>query len=241
MFVHGFFAGDCPAGLDVKSLMSGATDELVHHGWTGRLDVVSFYACDQGGSRIGEDTSDTSIRRIGSQLANYIYRTYTAHGQVVDIVAHSIGGLAARVAVKFTAAGARGFPTSLLVNRVVTFSTPYDGITRSAMREVPGLRGTREGHEVRIGSSFLASLARRGNVAGTHWLVIGSSGGCDVVRGASAVGVPHALRLRYTGCFAHDQYLYDATRTRSYPAFRDGVRTMAYGPLKQMRIFLARS
>ena len=241
VFVHGFFANKCP-GLNVRSVMSGPTHELANNGWTGALDIVSFYACDQGGSRIGEDTVDTSIRRIGLQLAGYIYRKYTSQGQPVDIVAHSIGGLAARVAIKFTAAKASGFPPSLLVHRVVTFSAPYEGVEPWAIRAVPGLRGTREAREVRVGSSFLTSLATRGNVAGTQWLVIGSSGrDCDVVRGASAVGVPHAIRLRYIGCYSHLWYLSDATKTRSLPAYRNGARTMAYGPLKQMRLFLAKS
>ena len=241
VFVHGFYPDQCPDGLKVSSAMSGPTGELRDKGWTGALDVVSFYACDHGGSRIGKDTTDTSIRRIGSQLAHYIYRTYTENGQAVDIVAHSIGGLAARVAIKFTRAHLLGFPPSLLVNRVVTFSTPYNGVTRSAIREVPGLPGTRQARQIRVGSSFLSYLATHGDLAGTRWLVIGSSGGCDIVRGASAVGVPHALRLRYTGCWSHNQYLYDATSTRSYPAYRDGVLTMAYGPLKQMAMFLAKS
>lgn len=241
VFVHGFFADECP-GLNVRSSMSGPTSELANHGWTGALDVVSFYACDQGGSRIGEDTADTSIRRIGLQLAGYIYRKYTSQGQTVDIVGHSIGGLAARVAIKFTAAKARGFPPSLLVNRVVTFSAPYNGVERWAIRAIPGLRGTREAREVRIGSSFLTTLANRGNVAGTKWLVIGSSGhDCDVVRGASAVGVPHAIRLRYIGCYSHLWYLSDDTKTRSLRAYRNGILTTAYGPLKQMRLFLAKS
>jgi triacylglycerol esterase/lipase EstA (alpha/beta hydrolase family) len=241
VFVHGFYPDDCPDGLHVTSAMSGPTGELADHGWTGSLDVVAFYACDHGGTRIGNDTTDTSIRRIGAQLAQYIYRTYTAQGQAVDIVAHSIGGLAARVATKFTAAKLPGFPPSLLVNRVVTFSTPYKGVALSAIREVPGFPGTRQARQVRVGSAFLASLATHGSAAGTRWLVIGSSGGCDLVRGGSAVGVLHALRLRYTGCWSHIQYLYDATATRSYPAYRNGVRTMAYGPLKEMTRFLVRS
>lgn len=241
VFVHGFFPDECPDGLHVTSAMSGPTNELTDKGWTGALDVVAFYACDHGGTRIGNDTSDTSIRRIGAQLARYIYQTYTAEGQPVDIVAHSIGGLAARVAIKYTAARMRGFPPSLLVNRVVTFSTPYKGVSRSAIREVPGLPGTRQARQIRVGSSFLAALATHGDVAGTQWLVIGSSGGCDIVRGASAVGAGHAQRLRYTGCWSHIQYLYDATATRSYRAYRNGVLTRAYGPLKEMAIFLARS
>jgi pimeloyl-ACP methyl ester carboxylesterase len=241
VFVHGFFSDDCPPRLNVATAMARPVGQLSDHGWTGALDVVSYYVCDQGGSRIGLDTANTSFRKIGAQLARYIYRTYTAEGQPVDIVAHSSGGLVARVAVKYTAAQVRGFPPSLLVNRVVTFSTPFGGVARWAIRAIPGLRRTREAKQVRIGSAFLATLASHGTAAGTKWLVIGSSSGCDLVSGASAVRVRHAIRLRYTGCFTHDQYLTDATRTRSYPAYRNGIRTTTYGPLKEMRIFLART
>lgn len=241
VFVHGFFGGRCPTGLNVASAMIGPTYELATGGWGGPLDVVSYYACDQGGSRIGSDTTGTSIRRIGAQLARYIYRTYTAHGQTVDVVAHSMGGLVARTAVEFTADHARGFPPSLLVNRVVTFSTPFNGVSRAAIRAVPGLAGTRQARQARVGSAFLASLARRGITAGTDWLVIGSSGGCDLVGGASAVDMPHAVRIRYAGCWSHTAYLYNRTPTRSYPAYRNGIATMAYGPLAQMSRFLARS
>jgi triacylglycerol esterase/lipase EstA (alpha/beta hydrolase family) len=240
IFVHGFFADVCPTGLRVASAMSGPTAELADDGWTGALDVVSYYACDQGGTRIGSDTANTSIRRIGAQLAGYIYRTYTRHDRPVDIVAHSIGGLAARTAIKFTADHARGFPPALLVDRVVTFSTPFAGVDRTAIRAVPGLRGTREARQVRMGSAFLRDLAGRPVAPGTRWLVIGSSGGCDLVHAASALAVPGALRIRYTGCWSHTDYLSDATATRSYPAYRDGVRTRTYGPLKQMSMFLAK-
>jgi hypothetical protein len=64
VFVHGFFADDCPTDVNVAAAMAGPTSELAAGGWTGRLDVVAYYACDHGGSRIGSDTTDTSIRFV---------------------------------------------------------------------------------------------------------------------------------------------------------------------------------
>lgn len=240
VFVHGFYAERCPDGLNVASALIGPTFELRAAGWAGPLDVVSYYACDRSGSAIGADTPNTSIRRIGAQLARYIYRKYTAQGQPVDIVAHSMGGLIARTAIELTAHHLRGFPPALRVDRVVTFSTPFAGISRAAIRAVSGLAGTRQARQVRAGSRFLRSLASRGVAPGTDWLAIGSSGGCDLVPGTSAVDVPHALRLRYAGCWSHTQYLYNRTATRSFAAYRDGVPTTAYAPLKQMSRFLAK-
>jgi triacylglycerol esterase/lipase EstA (alpha/beta hydrolase family) len=239
VFVHGFYADKCP-GLNVATAMAGPTAELKAIGWTGTLDAVSYYACDQGGSRIGSDTVDTPIGTIARQLANYIYDTYTSHGQTVDIVAHSMGGLVARTALDFTKLQVSGFPPSLLVKRVVTFSTPFTGVGLSTIQAVPGLAGTYQARQVASGSYLLQRLSNAGPPAGTggtDWLVIGSSGGCDVVPGPSAVGLPGALQILYTGCWSHVQYLYDATATRSYPATKNGTATAAYGPLVLMALF----
>jgi triacylglycerol esterase/lipase EstA (alpha/beta hydrolase family) len=241
VFVHGFYANKCP-GLDVAAAMAGPVAELKAAGWTGRLDVVSYYACDQGGSRIGSDTVDTPIQTIGQQLANYLYDTYTSHGQTVDIVAHSMGGLVVRAALDYTKAQAAGFPPSLLVKHVVTFSTPFAGVGPSTIQAVPGLAGTFQATQVSAGSTLLQRLANQGSPTGsggTAWLAIGSSGGCDVVPGASAVGLSGALQILYTGCWSHIQYLTNATATRSYPAYKNGTSTMAYGPLVLMALFFA--
>ena len=240
VFVHGFYQDNCP-GLNVSSAMGGPKMELQAGGWTGNLDVVSYYACDQGGSRIGSDTDDTPIQTIAKQLANYLYKTYSSRGQTVDLVAHSMGGLVARTAIEFTESKATGFPPYLRVQRVVTFSTPFRGVGPSTITAVPGLAGTVQASEVSTGSSLLQSLTSGGAAnasGGTSWLVIGSSGGCDIVPGRSAVAMPGALKIRYTGCWTHVQYLTNWTQTRSYGAYKNGTATMAYGPLELMRLFL---
>jgi triacylglycerol esterase/lipase EstA (alpha/beta hydrolase family) len=243
VFVHGFNHDNCSKpGLNVTAAMSGPMQELTKTGWSGRLDVVSYYACDQGGSRIGSDTVSTPIETIAAQLANYIYRTYTAHGQAVDIVAHSMGGLVARVAVENTESHVAGFPSSLLVKRVVAFSTPYNGLSASTINTVAGLPGTYQASEMLAGSSFLQSLHRAGiadGTGGTDWLTVGSSGGCDFVPGPSASSLPDALHIVYTGCWSHFQYLYNFTKTRSYPAYLNSSATTTYGSLELMRIFLS--
>jgi pimeloyl-ACP methyl ester carboxylesterase len=243
VFVHGFHHDNCAkAAFNVTSAMSGPMIDLSQTGWSGRLDPVSYYACDQGGSRIGSDTVNTPIETIAAQLANYIYRTYSAPGHTVDIVAHSMGGLIARAAVEYTESHAPGFPPFLLVKRVVAFSTPYNGLSPAVIYSVPGLAGTYQASQMFSGSSFLQSLQRGGaadGTGGTDWLTVGSSGGCDFVSGSSATSLPDALRVSYSGCWSHWQYLFCYATTRSYPAYINSYATTTYGSLDLMRIFLS--
>lgn len=240
VFVHGFYRNTCP-GLDVNSAMYGPKLELSATGWTGPLDIVSYYSCDQGGSRIGSDTNNTSIDTIAAQLATYIFNTYTARGQAVDIVAHSMGGLITRTALQQTAAHAAGFPYSLLVSHVVTFSTPFAGIGPGAAATVPGLVGTVQGTQVMAGSALIKALSatNAASTGGASWMVVGSSGGCDLVPGASAVAVPGAIQLLYTGCWSHIQYLTTYSTAKNFPATLNGTSTLAYGSLQLMRVFLS--
>lgn len=242
VFVHGFYNDTCPSGLNVTSAMFGPLLDLTVTGWTGDLDVVSYYACDQGGSRIGSDTVNTPIQTIAAQLAAYIFATYSSRGQEVDIVAHSMGGLVARAAIEYTASHVSGFPPYLLVKRVVTFSTPFAGVGPATINAVPGLAGTYQAAQVLAGSSFLQSFERAGAAPagnGPDWLTIGSSGGCDLVPGASAVALAGAaFQVLYTGCWSHVQYLLNFTLTRSFGAILNGTPTLAYSPIELMRIFL---
>jgi pimeloyl-ACP methyl ester carboxylesterase len=241
--VHGFFADQCPVGLDVDSAMSGPVDQLSSTGWTGSEDVVSYYDCDSGGDRIASDTTDTSIRRIAKQLAGHIYDRYSSHGQTVDLVAHSMGGLIVRAALYWTQRHSRGFPAKLLVRRVVTFSTPFAGIAAGTASSVPGLSGTYQGTQVITGSRFLTNLgsaAPQGD-GGTTWLVIGSSGGCDLVPGSSATALDGATQVLYSGCWSHTQYLVPQPASRLSAVTVDGgtVYRGVAAPLVLMGDFLA--
>lgn len=242
VFVHGFYADHCPSpGLNVTTAMSGPVKQLTSAAWQGRRDVVSYYACDVGGTRIGSDTTNTPIETIAAQLATYVYTTYTAHGQTVDVVAHSMGGLVIRAALLLTQQHAAGFPASLLVRRVVTFSTPHNGIAASTTSSVPGLTGTYQGKEVVTGSTFLQKLAAGGvpqGSGGTTWLVVGSSGGCDLVPGASATALA-GVRMNYTGCWSHVQYLLNPGSTAKYAAWVNSSYLSTGNPLYAMYVFLS--
>ena len=58
----------------------------------------------------GAATTDRPIQDIARDLAIYIDANYTSRGRPVDIIAHSMGGLVARVALLGSAQGWDGSP-----------------------------------------------------------------------------------------------------------------------------------
>ena len=92
------------------------------------MTTIGYYPGDKGrcDAMIGDGkaTNDRPIQDIAADLANYI----DAQGKPVNIIAHSMGGLIARVALLGSAQGWEGFPPKLDVNNVVTLSTPHRGV-----------------------------------------------------------------------------------------------------------------
>lgn len=144
LFVHGYIntLGGC-AGEDVSKTDAQLGRMLTAQGWTGPLVGLSYYCGDKGGPSIDNAGtghcdrwstagygSGTAIERLACDFAWWTYDTYTVDGQAVDVVAHSMGGLISRYALSSVAAGDAAFPPSLLVNDVVTISTPYAGWDR---------------------------------------------------------------------------------------------------------------
>jgi pimeloyl-ACP methyl ester carboxylesterase len=151
-----------------------------------------------------------------------VYDTYSAKGQPVDLVGHSMGGLIIRWAMSRVAVHDSAFPPSLKVSQVVTMSTPYDGAIAS-VGSLAACTNSLECDQFAANSSFLKSLAAGPSPSGTDWSALGG-GPCDLMTAASATAVASAHRLSWiVPCYTHSQILFDdsqaldATATFSNP------------------------
>lgn len=129
-FVHGY---DTSGGLDCAEYWGNALDEFNNTGWHGPLRTVGFYAddvnCDVTVGLNSRVATDARITRIAANFAHFVYRNNTKNGQSVDIIAHSMGGIIARVALLGSAQGWPGFPQeNIRVGNVVTLGTPHGGL-----------------------------------------------------------------------------------------------------------------
>ena len=106
LLIHGYDPWGTPtSNCDMWASMESA---LQAQGFTGPLTSVGYYdnqvACDVSVIPYGSPTAHyapsggvhdryASIRHLGYELAWTIYERYSKHGQTVDVVAHSMGGL----------------------------------------------------------------------------------------------------------------------------------------------------
>jgi len=248
VLVHGYdFTTGC-AGVDNAAYWRNTMLEmtLATRANIPAADVVpvSYYQCDTNGvditgyvagvsypvvrtpggvyPRSGFGTS-TPITRISEDLAWFIYNEYTSKGRPVNIVGHSMGGLIARESLRRVQAGDIAMPPSLNVNKVLTVSTPHNGLNFSC-------GNTGQCSEMREGSAFITSLqsnAAPQGINGTSWWAMGSAGTgvgnglaskCDFVPTNSAIAVG-GVDLVYTKpCYQHTVYLSD----RSYRLDAEG-------------------
>ena len=114
---------------------------------------------------------DCSINNLAYHLAWYIYWNFSRYGTSVHVVAHSMGGLIIRSAL-YERPRQSVFPPSLLVESVVAFATPNDGLNLPAFT-------TEQTRQMQGSSAYLASLNSNSDPQGnngTHWLLIGSTG-----------------------------------------------------------------
>lgn len=122
----------------------------------------------------GKATNERPIQDIAADLAHHIHENYTAKGESVDIVAHSMGGLVTRVALLGSAQDWNGFPPKLEVGNVVTLSTPHQGLSE------PDAHSDRQWQQMRPGSTFMTRLHEEGSrlddswASGTDWSFVGS-------------------------------------------------------------------
>jgi triacylglycerol esterase/lipase EstA (alpha/beta hydrolase family) len=227
LYLHGYD----PTGLgDDCTMWSNMTTFLTGKGFTGPQVTLKYYHNDSncganlnnygtqsayysGGLVSGEDSTSTDIRHIAYQFAWYVYNTYTAKGQNVGVVAHSMGGLVARYALYRVAAKDSAFPSSLLVSNIVTFGTPHNGANAASLCTASNI----ECAEMTAGSAFLADLNTNGQnpqgQGGTDWTIMGSDYD-SVVSDASATSMTANHKIRYASSdyIDHTSY-YNKTQT----------------------------
>src|SRR4051794_5726044 len=148
-------------------------------GWAGRAEIRKLTYYSSGGTgcaRIpGAAGINQPIEDLGSEFAWYIYNNYSHSGVAVDVIAHSMGGLVARIAIegtqhRFMTGSGRTFPPYLYIEDVATLSSPHEG-ARSSVWE--GCAGSLQVCEMIPGSAFLRYwIAPYGNpqsTMGTDW------------------------------------------------------------------------
>lgn len=235
LLVHGYddSVGDCP-GRNVSRFWAKTAAALTRRLSMPASDVlaVSYYKCDTRGvditgSKRGTDfpttptagsgvprvgyTTQTSIVRLARDLAWFIRNEFSQHGQTVDVLGHSMGGLIIREALRRVQAGARGFPRRILVRKVLAVSTPHLGRTVTCARN-------RQCRQMSPGSSFVNQLQRNPaphGAGGTKWFAMATRGSliggvpCDGILTDSATAVGGVDLIYTRPCYGHKGYLYD--------------------------------
>jgi triacylglycerol esterase/lipase EstA (alpha/beta hydrolase family) len=169
-FVHGYGYADCTGRWDT------AITEFRTWGWTGRMHTVGYYGGDGDAAcsdRVATADKNTSINTIGRALADYIYQHHTSHGEAVNLVGHSMGGLIIRAAIDGVAQHRSGYPPKIRVTNAVTINSPHQGV-----RQTDSWKNCHNTQcdQMRPGSSFLKALHHAPQGAGgTDWSLTGSS------------------------------------------------------------------
>jgi hypothetical protein len=186
-------------------------------GWdTTLLDSVGYYRCDGDYSdRIGSFDLSTPLATIAEALAWYVHDTYTAKGEPVDLIGHSLGGLLIRYAMTRIAAGDSAYPSSVLVHEVVTLSSPFlgygDANSDGAGCATPNAVGCTD---LAPGSAFITALSNP-VPADQGWTVVGSLASCDLFPGSDSTGVSATYSIVFQNpCYRHTAYLLDTSTAR---------------------------
>jgi pimeloyl-ACP methyl ester carboxylesterase len=242
VLIHGYNNSLCD-GVNVASYWQGATTELTQYAGVPAENIypVSYYKCDTNGfdaSGYGSGvdypltktsgivkaralyTSDTSIVQLAHDMAWFLYYEFTVNGQPVYVVAHSMGGVVIREAMRRVAAGDPDFPSALDVPKIMTISSPHAGVVGGPCGNTAN---SVECAEMVPGSSFITDLqtdpAPQGST-GTAWWAMASSGKnvlgqpCDFVPTDTATDITATVLVYSKPCYNHNAYLSDTSQTQ---------------------------
>ncbi|MFC7623949.1 esterase/lipase family protein [Microlunatus sp. GCM10028923] len=199
IFVHGF----APSGkTNCENTWRNTKNHFRNKGWTGRLLTFGYYSGDENCSHRYKGSRNTSIHTVGRKLAWYIYDNFTSKNKKVDVVAHSMGGLAIRSALLNVQRNTKGWPKRLYVEDVITMATPHKG-THVAKACI----AYRQCQQLNPGSSFFKQVEVLGKGTGgrpklpgaemgARWTVM-SSYEDDTVSEGGGVEVDAHHRIQY--------------------------------------------
>lgn len=173
------------------SYWGDALRELPRNGWSGPLITWGYYQGDSNCTYKFSGSQATRVKEIGLQLAWEIYNRYSRHNISVDVMAHSMGGLVTRAALTGVAKREQGFPTYLLIEDVITLSTPHTGTNWAR------LCTTHQCEDMRPGSGLLRWLQQSPQSSqGTDWTLIGADDD-DTITSGSATGMNAGHKIIY--------------------------------------------
>lgn len=236
--VHGIVGqgAGCTA-VDSAKQAAPLQQVLSANGYIGQVVPIDYYCGDSKGVSIrgagGPSTAEypqngytlnTPIERLGLDLASFVYDTYTVKGQPVNLACYSMGGLICTYAL--THLGTPGFPPSLLVQNVVTFSTPFGGVDKSNF-------GTPEQYkliwcgnytqcdQLMPGSPFLTDLAQQSLPAGVDLTTLGG-GPNDIMTYAASTTALAQHAVNFYGSlpvkYNHNNMITDTSLAFNMPA-----------------------
>ena len=209
LFVHGY--GDADRGKDCNGATFENALRYYHHAAgrsRGSMTTIGYYRGDDCDVAIAKHGNDAPIQDIARDLARYI----DGLNQPVDVIAHSMGGLVARVALLGSAEGWEGFPPKLDVANVVTLGTPHQGLAKPSDKD-------RQLRQMSPGSAFLERL-HESRLSGADWTLIGSREDTTVSHDSAIDKGEHADQKFGYGANGQDGGRVDHTGLRTLRAGR---------------------
>lgn len=235
MYVVSYYEGDvswsdASLGVSTLHLNTGGPGDCAHetHHASGH---VGGAAC----AGVRAHTTQTRIEHLGYHLAWKIYDTFTTENKEVRIMAHSMGGLITRYAMKRVREGHSAFPPVLNIGAVATFGTPHDGATFAEQCTVFACPTQLE--QMNSGNGFLEGLGDslpNGSVLNSPewWLYAAQDD--DLVGVASALHPSGAYEIEYPDgqAIEHDAFFDRVSTTKNYDCFfNDAFAQTCAGPM----------
>jgi hypothetical protein len=207
LFVHGYQPTGATTCTEVWGDGNGGIAKDVYRSLgysSAQLRTIGYYTGDTQCDAYLPGTADrnTPIEVLANRLAWFIYQNYSQYGVNVDLVAHSMGGLIASVAISGTqhptsdpfnnTVNAFSWPPYIYVQDVSTLNTPFQGATQDAFCSVA--QNTTQCREMSDAGGYQVNGIDRPNFlaywiknwgnpqayylngrGGTDWTLIGSS------------------------------------------------------------------